>query len=198
MLSRLLFGLTIVGVIWAVSCTENVEEVVDRDVQRLEDIEKIEEFIAENNLGEFDTTASGARYIIADTGRRGSIDYNDIVAIDYTARLLDSTVIQTSIQSIAEEEFSSFTGVLEPTVFTYTQTGWNLDFLSLTNQFLIGANPGRGLGEAITEALVDMEIGGKLIILLPSDQAYEDGSFSLGFGAYEVVIYEIFPVQVPE
>ena len=78
-----------------------------------------------------------------------------------------------------------------------------MDLARLTSQFITdGSIPGRALGEAITAALIDMRVGGKLVVFLPSDQAYEDGisspfnPFVFIVEPFTVVRYEIFPIMV--
>ena len=185
-------------ILLCVNCKkEKIAVQIDLIEQRAEDIEIIENYIADHNLGEFDTTKSGARYIIQEVGDGDSINYKDIVAIDYIGYSIDRNVFDTSIREVADTAFTeSSNAVLKPQVFTYTESGWSVELIQLTSQFIVdGFIPGRALTEAITDALINMKTGGKLIVFLPSDQAFE-GRPTTFFDSYSVVFYEIFPVRV--
>ncbi len=193
-----LSGLAVSLLMIIAGCKENFSEDPDPDIQRIEDIQIIEEYILENNLGQYDTTESGARYIILDSGFRDSIHYNNIVAVDFVGYSVDSSVFSTSIREIADSVFTEvIESQLQPQVFTYAETGWSVELIPLTSQFITdnGQFAGTGLAEAITEAFIHMRVGGKLLVLLPSDQAFEWRS-SVFFGPYSVIIYEIYPVWV--
>jgi len=185
-------------ILLCVNCQkEKIAVVIDLVDQRAKDIEIIEQYIDSLNLGEYDTTASGARYIIQEVGDLDSINYNDIVAIDYIGYSISGNVFDTSIAEVADTAFTEISvGILKPQVFTYSESGWSVELIQLTSQFITdGFVPGRALTEAITDALINMKTGGKLIVFLPSDQAFE-GRTTTFFGPYTVIVYEIFPVRV--
>ena len=105
-------------------------------------------------------------------------------------------MFDTSLPEVADTAFTNAAEfLLEPQFFNYTESGWTFrQVFRLTSQFAsIGNFEAVALGEAMTLALKDMKLGGKLIVFLPSDQAFgaERTSF---FEAYSVIVYEIFPV----
>ncbi len=190
---------------WVLGCADDIERRPDLQQQRLDDIATIEEYISANGLGAYDTTESGARYIIMEVGDGDSIPYNRIVAVDFIGSTIEGKVFDTTIPEVADTAFSEVNeSLLKPQVFTHTQSGWALNFITrLGSQFIAdGQIPGRALIEAISIGLSRMRTGGKLLIFLPSDQAFEQGAasvfdpFTLFIDANTVVIYEIYPKEV--
>ena len=83
------FAFTIVGFIWLASCAEvNVVETPDPAVQYAEDQQLIAEYIDLNELTVNDTTNSGTRVVIFESGEGLQPVDGSIVKIDYAARLL--------------------------------------------------------------------------------------------------------------
>jgi len=150
----------------------------------------IDNYIKENGLYPVFTTASGARYAIQSIGEGDSINYNDLVTINYTAYDADGVVFKSTIIPDSSEYY--IYPVFNPLTFTYTSSGWTLEYTSLFVNL-----QGNGLSEAISAALVNIKTGGQVVILLPS---------ALGFGAssdpsniispYSVLRYEISPLYV--
>lgn len=177
-------------------CSNDIVRRLTPDQQRAIDLEIIEQYFLENNLGTPDTTESGARWVILETGFKDTIEYNKIVGVDYIGYATNGNVFETSIREVADTAFVEvFESVLVPQYFTYSETGWTMRDVRLTNQFAGGAFPGEGLGEAITDAFIKMRLGGKLLVVLPSDQGFESGQSS-HFGANAVLVYEIFPIVI--
>ncbi len=182
-----------------VGCGElEFEDRFDFAEQRATDLAVIEAYLNEKGLGEPDTTESGARYVIVDEGEGDPINFGDIVGINYIGAATTGRVFDTSIPEVADTAFTNTVDFfLQPQFFTYTESGWTLrEIFRITSQFsTVGNFAGYGLSEAMTEALVKMKTGGKLVVLLPSDQAFESTATSF-FPAYSVLVYEIYPVEI--
>nr|MBI1232262.1 FKBP-type peptidyl-prolyl cis-trans isomerase [Cytophagales bacterium] len=96
--------LVLLGLGAFVSCVseeENLEAIFEQDRQKIEtfvqsfDIEHRKETVGE----------SGVVLLITETNESGRLPVNgDTVRVDYTGYLLDGTIFDTSVKSIAEEE----------------------------------------------------------------------------------------------
>ncbi len=195
MIKSLKYVVILSGFMFACGDVE-LNETITLAEKRLEDIESIEAYIMENNLGVPDTTPSGGRYIILDEGDGDSMEFGDIVGFDYIGYTLTGRVFDTSLPEVADTAFSrTFDFLLKPQFFNFTPSGWTLQSeLQVTNQFMDGNVEGTALSEAITTSFQKMKLGGKLVVFLPSDQAFE-GEQSIFFPAFSVIVYDIFPVQ---
>lgn len=71
-------------------------------VQLQEDIKTLEAYIAENNL-DATKTESGLFYVIEEEGNGPEVEEGDTVAVNYTGYVLDGTVFDTSLESVAKE-----------------------------------------------------------------------------------------------
>ena len=174
-----------------ISCEEN-EAIETIDYQEIweSDSLTIDNYIKENGLDPVFTTASGARYAIQSVGEGDSINYNDLITINYTAYDANGIVFKSSIIPDSSEYY--IYPIFAPLTFTYTSSGWTLEYTSL-----FASLQSYGLFEAISAALVNMKTGGQVVVLLPS---------TLGFGSssdpsniispYSVLRYEISPLYV--
>jgi|TARA_B110000046_G_scaffold16972_1_gene16207 hypothetical protein len=174
-----------------ISCEEN-EPIETVDYQEIweSDSLTIDNYIKENSLDPVFTTASGARYSIQSVGEGDSINYNDLITINYTAYDADGVVFKSTITPDASQYY--IYPIYDPLTFTYTSSGWTLEYTSL-----FASLQGNGLSEAISAALVNMKTGGQVVVLLPS---------ALGFGSssdpsniistYSVLRYEVSPLYV--
>ena len=81
-----------------ISCEEN-EAIETIDYQEIweSDSLTIDNYIKENGLDPVFTTASGARYAIQSVGEGDSINYNDLITINYTAYDANGIVFKSSI-----------------------------------------------------------------------------------------------------
>lgn len=66
------------------------------------DSEIIDQYLSENNL-EANTTDSGIRYIITEPGEGENAKPGDQVSVNYTGRVLDGQIFDTSLQEVAQE-----------------------------------------------------------------------------------------------
>src|SRR5690606_28054348 len=71
-------------------------------VQLQEDIKILEDYIAENNL-DATKTESGLFYVIEEEGNGPEVEEGNTVAVNYTGYVLDGTVFDTSLESVAKE-----------------------------------------------------------------------------------------------
>ncbi|MCX2743156.1 FKBP-type peptidyl-prolyl cis-trans isomerase [Mangrovivirga sp. M17] len=67
-----------------------------QEKQKKEDLAKIEEYIAENNLENVESTESGLHYIVTEEGEGESPEATDVVEVHYTGFLLDGTKFESS------------------------------------------------------------------------------------------------------
>tara|TARA_A100001011_G_C14076819_1_gene742741 strand:- start:179 stop:781 length:603 start_codon:yes stop_codon:yes gene_type:complete len=174
-----------------ISCKENesIETVNYQEIWESDSL-TIDNYFKENNLNPVFTTASGARYAIQSIGEGDSINYNDLITINYTAYDNSGIIFKSTITPDDNEYY--IYPIYDPLTFTYTSSGWTLKYTSL-----ISTLQGDGLSEAISAVLVKMKTGGQVVILLPSN---------LGFGAssdpsniispFSVLRYEISPIYV--
>ncbi|HSI76337.1 MAG TPA: FKBP-type peptidyl-prolyl cis-trans isomerase [Lunatimonas sp.] len=96
--------LAFLGLALVVSCVseeENLEVLFEQDKQKIEafvqnfDVEHRKETVGE----------SGVVLLITETNETGRLPANrDTIRVDYTGYLLDGTVFDTSVQSVAEDE----------------------------------------------------------------------------------------------
>ena len=174
-----------------ISCEENesIETINYQEIWESDSL-TIDNYFKENNLNPVFTTASGARYAIQSIGDGDSINYNDLITINYTAYDKSGIIFKSTITPDDNEYY--IYPIYDPLTFTYTSSGWTLKYTSL-----ISTLQGDGLSEAISAVLVKMKTGGQVVILLPSN---------LGFGAssdpsniispFSVLRYEISPIYV--
>lgn len=193
-IKNLIFFLFTTAFLGFISCQEvTIEEPVDLDEQRETDINLIEEYLLENEITDYGVTPSGARYYVEEQGSGDPIQRNDILKLDYLAKTLEGTVVFTNIPAVADTSIAVSTGsLLEPRVVTFTESGWSFNFVS----FLEGTQllNGDGMNEAVGRGLSMMNVGGKLIVLLPSDQAL--GAQTTTFiDPFSVLVYEVYPIE---
>jgi hypothetical protein len=148
----------------AYSCTPiELVEPPDLVEQRRKDIELINDYLMENEITEYDTTASGARYFFDSIGSGDIVLQNDLIEVDYIASNLDGVITNTSFQDIADtvpsvpqnQEFG-------PRPMTYTRSGWTFRFVTFINEL-----QGDALAEAISAAYDNAPVGTKITLLLP-------------------------------
>jgi hypothetical protein len=194
---KLKYGLVMLllsGWVFTNSCNEiTVDLPVDPAVQKLQDIDLIEEYLLDRNITDVDTTASGVRYYVEEAGSGEPIIKDDIVKVNFIGKTLDGTIVYTNIPEVADTSVavSPFSN-LDPRVFTYSETGWSLSGISFRDGALL--LQGRGLPEAIGKGFQKVNVDGHLVVLLPSDQAI--GTTATSFiPSNSVLIYDIFPIE---
>ena len=174
-----------------ISCKENESiEIVNYQEIWESDSLTIDNYFKENNLNPVFTTASGARYAIQSIGEGDSINYNDLITINYTAYDNSGIIFKSTITPDDNEYY--IYPIYDPLTFTYTSSGWTLKYTSL-----ISTLQGDGLSEAISAALVQMKTGGQVVILLPSNLGFGSSSDPSNIiSSFSVLRYEISPIYV--
>ncbi len=187
------FGAIIItAVIFINACGDDgIIEIPTADDYLQEDIVKINDYITEKGYTNVDTTESGVRFVIFETGDGDLIEYNDIVSMNYVGMYLDDSVFDTSIESVAKAsdvyiESRSY----EPSVFTHTATGWAIESLFVP-----------GFAEGTTEAIKKLNVGGKARLMIPSTLGYGTAGKFNADGTYgilpnSVLVFDIYPVKV--
>ena len=188
---RLLILLTMFSISAFLSCEESeaIEAVNYQEIWESDNI-IIDNYFKENNLDPVFTTASGARYAIQSIGEGDSINYNDLITINYTGYDKNGIIFKSTITPDADEYYVY--PIYDPLTFTYTSSGWTLKYTSL-----ISTLQGNGLSEAISAALVNIKTGGKVVILLPSNLGFGSSSDPSNIiSTFSVLRYEISPIFV--
>lgn len=174
-----------------ISCKENesIETVNYQEIWESDSL-TIDNYFKENNLNPVFTTASGARYAIQSIGEGDSINYNDLITINYTAYDNSGIIFKSTITPDDNEYY--IYPIYDPLTFTYTSSGWTLKYTSL-----ISTLQGEALSEAISAALVQMKTGGQVVILLPSNLGFGSSSDPSNIiSSFSVLRYEISPIYV--
>lgn len=139
-------------------------------VQLEEDIKTLEDYISENNL-DATKTESGLFYVIEEEGNGPEVDEGDTVAVNYTGYVLDGTVFDTSLESVAKESNTFTEGrPYEPIEFQV------------------------GMGRVIPgwdEGLQYLKQGSKAKLLIPSTLAYGNRQASEVIKANSVLIFDV-------
>ncbi|MEM9338267.1 MAG: FKBP-type peptidyl-prolyl cis-trans isomerase [Bacteroidota bacterium] len=174
----------------------NIQVVTDPTIQRNQDIQIIEDFLASEGYtaGQIDTTALGVRFVILDSGFIDStevkIDESDIVEYDFIGRLTDGALFDSSISSVAEgTDVFDAERVYSPFQTVYTESGW---YINASQSFLIS-----GFRDGVTNTFSDMAIGGRSLIVMPSDLGY---GLAPPIGSIipqnAVLVFEFRPVRI--
>ena len=146
-------------------------------IQLQEDIKTIENYISENNL-DATKTESGLFYVIEEEGNGPDVDEGDTVAVNYTGYVLDGTVFDTSLESVAKESDTFMEGrPYEPIEFPV------------------------GMGRVIPgwdEGLQYLKKGSKAKLLIPSTLAYGNRQASEVIKANSVLIFDVEVTDVKE
>ena len=174
-----------------ISCKENesIETVNYQEIWESDSL-TIDNYFKENNLNPVFTTASGARYAIQSIGEGDSINYNDLITINYTAYDKSGIIFKSTITPDDNEYY--IYPIYDPLTFTYTSSGWTLKYTSL-----ISTLQGEALSEAISAALVQIKTGGQVVILLPSNLGFGSSSDPSNIiSSFSVLRYEISPLYV--
>lgn len=146
------------------------KESENAEVQMEEDIETIENYIAENNL-DASRTESGLFYVIEEEGSGEQVEQGNKISVNYTGYVLDGTVFDTSIESTARESNTyNESRPYEPFTFDVGQgmviPGWD-------------------------EGLQLLKEGAKAKFLIPSPLAYGPSQRGAVIKANSILIFDV-------
>lgn len=183
------FGIGLLA-LGACDISDDFVETIDSDVQFIEDLEEISDYLASRGITEYDTTENSVRFAVLDSGNGDTVRLNDFVEIDYFATYTTGRAIVSSIQNVVDT--AAYVNNTSPILrFTHTETGW-----AFSQTAVVGFD---GLRDGIT-ALLNQEnprllVGGHGLIAVPR-QAIVNTSPS-GFPS-AVLIYEFFVENIRE
>lgn len=146
------------------------KESEQAEVQLQEDVKILENYIAENNLNAT-KTESGLFYVIEEEGNGPEVEEGNTVAVNYTGYVLDGTVFDTSLESVAKENDTFMEG--RPYEPIEVQVG---------------------MGRVIPgwdEGLQYLKEGSKAKLLIPSTLAYGNRQASEVIKANSVLIFDV-------
>lgn len=168
------------------ACREDViTDPFDTSGIRPKDIQEINEYILSKGYTQVDTTASGVRYVVLDSGSGQQLEYGDIVGIRYVGKFTNDTIFDTNVPSIRRsgEDSATFAARTNPLIrFTLAPV-------------LVGVSLIQGMEDGLAAVCPHMKVGGKAEIMIPSDQGYGTS----GGGAIPpntVLVFEIYPESV--
>lgn len=208
-MKNLFLALGLFTIILWTSCGDgNVVIPTDPTIQAAEDSATIINHLADLGLsGEASRTETGVYYVPLTEGNGETIDESDIVTFNYTGKLLNDTIFDTTIGKIADSIrmaiqndtvgieatnihlslLNTFaeTRNFEPFVFTYSGSGWTID-----GQFISGFKDG------ISASFKNMKVGGTVLILIPSGEAYGTSGTGGLIEPNTVITFELSPIEV--
>lgn len=182
-----LFSILILALVLTISCKDDalVTSINPNDQKKI-DLGVIQDYITEQGYTATDTTASGVWYTVLDSGSGEEIDYNDIVDMHFTGRLIDGTVFDTSLESVARanDVYDTLKSYV-PIQFSLVKGGWTL------TSYIPGFKDG------ITAVMDDLRVGGHAQIILPSALGYgRQPPFGSPIPPNTVITFDLYPVKV--
>lgn len=145
------------------------------EVQLAEDVKILEDYIAANNL-DATQTESGLFYVIEEVGNGPEVEAGNTVAVNYTGYVLDGTVFDTSIESVARE---------------------NNTFMEQRPYEPIEVQVGMGMViPGWDEGLQYLKQGSKAKLLIPSTLAYGSRPAGEVIKANSVLIFDVEVTEV--
>ena len=151
------------------SILENSKELID------EQGVIIDNYISENKM-EALTTESGLRYVISEKGNGAMPKSGDRVRVNYTGKLMDGTVFDTSVEAVAKEAGVYNEGrTYEP--FTF-QIGFG--------QVILGWDEGIGL----------LNTGSKATIFIPSPLGYGERGAGEKIKPNAILVFDVELVEL--
>lgn len=142
----------------------------DNNDEELRDMEQrlLQQYLIDNNITQ-EPTASGMYYIVLEPGSGDSPGPDSWVDIQYTGKLIDGTVFETNIESVALIE-----GIYSPG-FVYGLTRLFADNITM---------------DGLREGILYMTEGEKARLIIPSELALGGGSQG-NIPAYSTLIFDV-------
>ena len=196
----------VVGFILLACGDGNVVITTDPAIQFEKDSIAIAEYLSMNGYSESEigNTTNGIRYVILDSGSLESIDESDQVYFNYIGKTLGDTIFDTSIEEIGDslkthyeenpyvldnDTLSLFTNLnYEPLFITYSSSGWTIP----TGQ----GGYITGFAEGMAATFKHLKVGGNVLILIPSGQAYGPQGSGIFIEPNTPIAFELMPVEV--
>ena len=151
------------------SILENSKELID------EQGVTIDKYIADNSL-EAQKTESGLRYVISEQGNGAIPNPGDRVQVNYTGKLMDGTVFDTSVEAVAKEAG----------VYTEGRSYQPFTFQLGFGQVILGWDEGIGL----------LNVGSKATIFIPSPLGYGERGAGEKIKPNAILVFEVELVDV--
>lgn len=172
---------------------DGIVSTVDPDIQLEIDLEVIADYIADHGFEQVDTTVSGVRYVVLDSGSGPGIELNDIVSFHMVGRLTDGFLFATNLDT-ADINNGTYDSALfyRPIRYTYTPDGWNIPEL-VSNYGSLES----GYREGLSKVMGILRIGGRARLIVPSGLAYASSPpFGFGIPKNAVLVFDIYPTYV--
>lgn len=152
------------------------EELSKRmDGQLDEDVEQIDAYLSENNINA-QQTESGLRYVIKKEGSGKKPSSGDTVKVEYTGKLLNGEVFDSSIESVAKEN----------DIYNEGRTYEPLEFVHDQGMMIPGFDEGVAyLGE-----------GGEAQLFIPSPLGYGERAAGEKIQPFSILVFDIKVVEV--
>jgi len=204
------FFIILSSAILATSCGDgNVIVAADPSIQQVKDSTAIADYIDDLGYSAIDSAlSSGVHFVILDSGSLEPIDESDIVTFNYTGKLLNDTIFDTSIKAIADSiriavekktavdkdtlaiELALLSAFNEERTYkplkeVYSASGWTID-----GKFIDGFEDG------ISATFRLLSAGGSALIVIPSTEAYGTQGSGFLIGPNTAVAFELFPIEV--
>lgn len=197
--------LALAGLPIFVSCGDVVfAEDVEPSTQLADDIAVIEDYLDKEGYTDYDTLDSEVRVVILEEGTGDVINYNDLIWYDYIGSFIDSLIFDTSISSIALEQDMKYAldstflkSLINPELDSLDDQGERIllevsfqqGYFHIYNEnppsFYTTHTPGgwfikqsqliSGFKDGIHHVFENVNISGRGLVLIPSDQAYGRG-----------------------
>jgi len=217
------FGLlSFIGSLMACGAADLIE-AFDAEAQLAEDIEIIEQYLADKGYTEYDTLESEVRVVILDEGDGESIEYNDIIQYDYIGTFANDSLFDTSIAKLSYNQDTLTATYLElakdddelpildvnglqeldtvayPDYYlpVYSSLRTYISFITTHSQggwFIQQEGSIQGFKDGTHQILDNVNLGGRGLMLIPSSLAYgRTGTFLIDPNI--VILFEIRPVR---
>lgn len=143
--------------------------------QLKEDVEKIDQYLADNNI-EAETTPSGLRYVITEEGSGANAESGDMVEVSYVGHVLEGAYFDTSYEDIAKEKG----------LYNEQREYKPYSFKLGTGTVIKGWD----------EGLTYLKEGGKATLYVPSPLAYGPRARSQEIGPNSILVFDVELVGV--
>ncbi len=158
--------------------TRRVEfNIKNLDIQQMErDLAQIDNYLAGQGI-QAQKTAEGLRYIITDQGEGEKAKPGQYVSVNYTGRILEGNIFETSVSEVAKEN-----GLYNPMAEPYQPYSFTLGW----GEVVLGWDLG----------IAQLSKGGKAQLFIPSPMAYGNQAVSATIGANAILVFDVELVDI--